>query len=125
MRISISKLKGKVLDWAIMQLNSPSGAPHQQALSKEACQPGEEIIPFSTDGRMSVPLLEKYKITTTPGRRGDADGNPTGWTAWAYGYEDLECEGDTLLEAGLRCILSIELESMAINGEIDIPWAEE
>lgn len=57
--------------------------------------PGGKFTPLKN----GVNILEREKITTTPGRRG-VDG---GWTAWSIHSEDDESEGESLLEAGLRC----------------------
>jgi hypothetical protein len=57
--------------------------------------PGGKFNPLKN----GVNILEREKITTTPGRRGVDDG----WTAWSIHSEDDESEGETLLEAGLRC----------------------
>lgn len=86
--------------WEVGTFNEKTGLPW-------VCHgPGGEFNPLK-DG---VYILEREKITTTPGRRGqceDASGQKNvaqdGWTAWSIHSEDDESEGQTLLEAGLRC----------------------
>lgn len=116
MKIKVSELTGSALNWAIMQIlgNAPYYIDGQWV---DGQGKASGLTLYASDANLAVALFEKYKITTNSGRRGDEEGQPTGWTAWAYGYEDIEFEAETLIEAGLRCAVGIN-----VGDEIDVPW---
>lgn len=117
MRKKITELSGSALNWAVMSVLG--NAPHyiNGAWGDSNGNPTSLTL-FVNDANLAVDLFEKFMITTSPGRRGDEEGHPTGWTAWAYGHEDGEFAAERLIEAGLRCLVSLLLDS----DEIDIPW---
>lgn len=84
-------------EWAIGTFNSATGKP---------CVthgPGGKFYPLKN----GLYILEREKITTTPGRRGYFEAGefiaPEGWTAWSFYSQDDESEGCSILDAGLRC----------------------
>lgn len=70
-----------------------------------------KFIDFYQDAYTAVSLMEQYRVSVVTGRRGDEDG----YTAWAKDLEDLEVEGENLLDAGLRAVIVAHFESTRVD----------
>lgn len=105
MKIKTSELTGAALDWAVEQIESGAGPDKAQ---KQWRYFGRVFHP-STDWAQGGPIIEREKMQTK------FCGDYLGWGAIKDGYV-AGCFGPTLLIAGMRCHVTLEM-----GDEIDVP----
>jgi hypothetical protein len=117
MKIKVTELKGKALNWAVTQVKVQSRGWHESFLVPETFNSYHDTgeTRFTQSWRLCGRLIDLYEMSLI--RTTDWSGMPKGWRAGPFGDDMLE--GDTPLEAVCRAAVAMHHKSKTV--EIDIP----